>query len=189
MEKLLRFIIKPVSRTKPGLLILDRDGTLIEHVPYLKDMTQVIFKEGVFGALSKIQKLGYKLAIVSNQSIIGRGLASRQEVDSVNSYIRNEFDKNNIEISSIKICPHTEMDKCLCRKPKTQLGEELINEYSPAVDKVFMVGDQLVDMEFAQNLGIQAINISNKVNHSTGAAPFVKNWIEFENEILGNLIQ
>ncbi|MFM7978312.1 MAG: D-glycero-alpha-D-manno-heptose-1,7-bisphosphate 7-phosphatase, partial [Candidatus Fonsibacter sp.] len=168
--------------------MLDRDGTLIEHVPYLKDIAQVSFKEGVFGALSKIQDLGYTLAIVSNQSAIGRGLASREEVNKVNQFICKEFHKQKIYISAVKICPHTELDKCLCRKPNTLLGEELIRQFSPDTNKVFMVGDQIVDMEFADRLGITAINIENKVDGVNKKYDYVANWNEFEDKIVGNLI-
>ena len=171
-----------------GLIMLDRDGTLIKHVPYLNQVEQVEFMDGVFEALTAVIQKNYKLAIVTNQSAIGRGLATLQQVNKVNKFILEEFLARDISIGSIKMCPHTPEENCQCRKPKPYLGKLLINELKPDLNRIFMVGDKLIDMEFAINLGIKPINISNKVTSNIPSVEFAADWRDFQMNIVGKLI-
>ena len=96
-----------VNSEATGLIMLDRDGTLIKHVPYLNQIEQVVFMDGVFEALTSLIQKNYKLAIVTNQSAIGRGLATLEQVNKVNKFILEEFLARDISIESVKMCPHT----------------------------------------------------------------------------------
>ena len=171
-----------------GLIMLDRDGTLIKYVPYLNQVEQVVFMDGVFEALTAVIQKNYKLAIVTNQSAIGRGLATLEQVNKVNKFILKEFLARDIPIESIKMCPHTPEENCQCRKPKPYLGKLLINELKPDLNRTFMVGDKLIDMEFAINLGIRPINISSKVTSNIPPVEFAADWRDFQMNIVGKLI-
>ena len=171
-----------------GLIMLDRDGTLIKHVPYLNQVEQVVFMDGVFEALKALIQKNYKLAIVTNQSAIGRALATLEQVNKVNKFILKEFLARDIPIESIKMCPHTPEENCQCRKPKPYLGKLLINELKPDLNRTFMVGDKLIDMEFAINLGIRPRNISSKVTSNIPPVEFAADWRDFQMNIVGKLI-
>ena len=171
-----------------GLIMLDRDGTIIKHVPYLNQVEQVVFMDGVFEALKVLIQKNYKLAIVTNQSAIGRGLATLEQVNKVNNFILKEFLARDIPIESIKMCPHTPEENCQCRKPKPYLGKLLINELKPDLNRTFMVGDKLIDMEFAINLGIKPINISSRVTSNMSSVEFVSDWRDFQMNFIGKLI-
>ena len=171
-----------------GLIMLDRDGTLIKHVPYLNQVEQVEFMDGVFEALTELIKKKYKLAIVTNQSAIGRGLATLEQVNKVNKFILEEFLARDIPIESIKMCPHAPEENCQCRKPKPYLGKLLVNEIKPDLNRTFMVGDKLIDMEFAINLRIRPINISSKVTSNIPPVEFAADWRDFQMNIVGKLI-
>ena len=72
---------------KQAFVIFDRDGTLINHVHHLVDPELVQPKNDLSQALQLLQSYDFKLGIISNQSVIGRGLATNLDVDSVNSKI------------------------------------------------------------------------------------------------------
>jgi D-glycero-D-manno-heptose 1,7-bisphosphate phosphatase len=72
---------------KTPFVIFDRDGTFIEHVHYLAYPNLVKFKEGIIPSLISLQNNGFKFGIITNQSIIGRGLADYQTVNKINNKI------------------------------------------------------------------------------------------------------
>lgn len=151
---------------KRKYLILDRDGTIIRLVHHLKDPMLVEFIPGVANALVMLKGLGFRFGIISNQSVIGRGKASIQEVQAVNLRITNYFKKIGIEFDFFLFCPHKPEDNCLCRKPNTLLGESAIEEFSIDPRKSYMIGDAISDIEFGNRLGLRSIMISVEVPKS-----------------------
>ena len=145
---------------KSKYLILDRDGTIIRLVHHLKDPKLVEFIPGVANALEILKGLGFRFGIISNQSVIGRGKASIQEVKEVNLRITNFFKKNGIEFDFFLFCPHKPEANCPCRKPNTLLGETVIEEFSIDPGQSYMVGDAISDIEFGNRLGLKSILIS-----------------------------
>jgi D-glycero-D-manno-heptose 1,7-bisphosphate phosphatase len=151
---------------KRKYLILDRDGTIIRLVHHLKDPKLVEFIPGVANALEMLKGLGFRFGIISNQSVIGRGKASIEEVKAVNLRITNYFEKIGIEFDFVLFCPHKPEANCLCRKPNTLLGETAIEEFSIDPGKSYMVGDAISDIEFGSRLGLKSILISAEVPKS-----------------------
>ncbi len=148
---------------KRAYVVFDRDGTLIEHVHHLVDPGQVKLFNDVIPGLQEVASKGYRLGIVSNQSVIERGLASIERVNFINSVITNLLCTYHIEFDFILICPHKPESLCECRKPKTLLGERAISEFSLDPGKSFMVGDQVSDIEFGRKLGMKTIGIRNEL--------------------------
>ena len=70
---------------KTPFVIFDRDGTLIEYVHYLVDPNLVKFKEDIIQSFISLQKNGFKFGVITNQSVIGRGLADYQTVNKINN--------------------------------------------------------------------------------------------------------
>ena len=70
-----------------AFVLFDRDGTLIEHVHHLIDPDLVQFKNDLQSSLQILEKVGYRFGIISNQSVVGRGLASISDVERVNTKI------------------------------------------------------------------------------------------------------
>ena len=70
-------------------VIFDRDGTIIDHVHHLKDPELVRIKLDLVESLSKLRKAGFGFGMVTNQSIIGRGIATHQEVNAINEKVIN----------------------------------------------------------------------------------------------------
>lgn len=143
-------------------IIFDRDGTLIEHVHHLRDETQVVYTEGLFETLMELKSLNFKFGIVTNQSVIGRGLATTEIVESINhSITRNVFRRTGILFEFIKMCPHHPEDSCFCRKPRTGLIKREIEQGIVNAPSSYVVGDSATDMEFGKKIGATTIQILN----------------------------
>ena len=101
-----------------GLVLLDRDGTLIRDVPFLHDPSRVELLPGVGEGLAALQAAGFALAIVTNQQGIGLGYYTTQQMIAVNQQLFRALAPYGVRISKIYFCPHTAADRCSCRKPE-----------------------------------------------------------------------
>ena len=148
-------------------VFFDRDGTLIHEKPgtYLSDPARVVLYAPVKAALLRLQKAGFHLFIVSNQSGIGRGYFTQKEVNAVHARLRALL--HLVVIDDIVFCPHAPGQNCACRKPGTLLGEQLIKKYRIDVARSFMVGDKKADVDFGRALGFTSVLVTtaNGKNH------------------------
>lgn len=132
-------------------LFLDRDGVIVEYVPYLGKVEDVIIPQGAVEALRKWQEADYQLVIVTNQSGISRGYFSREDVDLIHQKIRNEYAKGGVKFTDILLCPHQPKDNCICRKPSPYLIKQYAQEFNIILEKSFFIGDADSDLECAIN--------------------------------------
>ncbi|MBX3170272.1 MAG: HAD family hydrolase [Candidatus Eremiobacteraeota bacterium] len=141
------------------LALLDRDGTLIEHVHYLSDPEQVrLLPETVEGLLA-LKRLNFRLVLVSNQSGVGRGYFDEHAVHRVNERMQELLRPHGAELDLMLFCPHAPQDHCPCRKPKTGMAEQACQLLSANLKGAIMVGDSDCDMELAQALGIPGYRV------------------------------
>lgn len=147
-------------------IVLDRDGTIIEHVHYLSEPELVTFKPDLIPALTTLGRKGFMFGVVTNQSVIGRGLASKEDVGAINQLITNFLKQHQIEISFFYVCPHIPEDSCNCRKPEIGLGLRAISDFDLSPSLSYMIGDQESDVLFGKNLGCSTIQISGNAKKS-----------------------
>ncbi len=153
-------------------LFLDRDGVVNIEKEYLYKIEDFEFFEGIFESLKKIQKLGYRIFIITNQSGIGRGYYTIEDFNILTSWMIKEFAKNAIEISQVEFCPHGPDDNCLCRKPKTGMIDNILKNYDIDLKNSWLVGDKNSDILCAKNAGIK-----NTIQVKSGH-PFLENESE-----------
>jgi D-glycero-D-manno-heptose 1,7-bisphosphate phosphatase len=145
-------------------IFLDRDGTLIKHIPYLTEPDKVELLPNVIEGLELLKELGFRFGIITNQSVIGRGLATKIEVDRVNAKVIHLLKSREIVISFVKVCPHKPSDLCFCRKPATKLGIDVVEEFGIDISSSYMVGDSESDISFGQNIGCHTVQIVTSPN-------------------------
>jgi histidinol-phosphate phosphatase family protein len=150
-------------------VIFDRDGTLIKHVHYLSEPNGVELSSNLISGLLLLKDNGFKFGIVTNQSIINRGFATVQQVESVNRRVKDLLELSGIVFEFIMYCPHTPEDMCYCRKPEPGLGLAAIKEFDIDQTSSFMVGDQHSDVIFGHAIGIQSIQVGDSVKKSLEA--------------------
>ena len=87
-------------------ILLDRDGTINIEKDYLYKIEDFEYEYGVIEALEIFQKKGYKLAVITNQSGIGRGYYSEEDFLKLTSFVENDLKKKGIIIEKTYYCPH-----------------------------------------------------------------------------------
>ena len=149
-------------------VIFDRDGTLIEHIHYLKDPNLVKLKPGTAAGMQLLLINKFRFGVITNQSIINRKIATEQEVIDTNNKVRDICGDFRAKFDFIYYCPHIPEENCNCRKPKTALGIQAMTKFNIDIKKSFYVGDQKSDIEFARNLGLTPILINHMKSGNFG---------------------
>ena len=155
--------------TKTGeskALFLDRDGVLIEYVPYLSHPDQVRIPQGSAEVLKKWQDAGYLLIVITNQSGIGRKYFSLNDVEAVHSRMYEEYAKFGVRFRDLFLCPHHPLDGCVCRKPSPYMVQQAAKKYAINLSQSFFVGDAPSDIECALNAGCEPILITSRLSNS-----------------------
>jgi D-glycero-D-manno-heptose 1,7-bisphosphate phosphatase len=138
-------------------LLLDRDGVIIEYIPYLSKPEQVKIPEDAGIALKKWQDAGYILTIFTNQSGVGRGYFTMNDVEAVHQRIFAEYAQFGVHFQKVLICPHQPQDNCDCRKPSPYLLKEYAQQSHINLAESFFIGDAPSDLECAIGSGCQPI--------------------------------
>jgi len=148
-----------VGRGFRGLVLLDRDGTLIRNVPFLHDPAKVEILPGVIDGLLKLQAAGLRLAIVTNQQGIGLGYYTAQDFIAVNQRLLRELGARGVRISKIYFCPHSLGEQCSCRKPATGMITRAMRDFDAAPERTFLAGDSDDDMQAGADAGCHTVRV------------------------------
>jgi D-glycero-D-manno-heptose 1,7-bisphosphate phosphatase len=140
-------------------LFLDRDGTLILDKHYLADPAGVEIIPGVRAALQRAHALGYKLFMLTNQSGIGRGYHTLDDVLLVNARMETLLALNSPLFAGICIAPESSEQPSLYRKPSPRYIQEMIAQHHLDPAQCAMVGDRASDVQAGLNAGIRAIAV------------------------------
>jgi HAD superfamily hydrolase (TIGR01662 family) len=134
-------------------VLLDRDGTLVHDVPYNGDPAAVAPMPGARQALDRLRAEGIPIAVISNQSGIGRGLLSTAEVAAVNARIESLLGP----FDGWFVCPHTDEAGCECRKPAPGLVRQAAAQLGVPAERCVVIGDIGSDVESATAAGAASI--------------------------------
>ncbi|WP_431165837.1 D-glycero-beta-D-manno-heptose 1,7-bisphosphate 7-phosphatase [Tenacibaculum halocynthiae] len=168
-------------------IFLDRDGVINKEVEYLHKIKDFQFIEGVFSSCKYLQKLGFNLIIITNQSGIGRGYYTKQDFNILNNWMLNQFKSQNINILDVLYCPHKPEDNCKCRKPKTGMLQIANKKYNVDKKKSWLIGDKESDIEAANSFGIaNTILVKNghKIDERYNKASFITSSIKHINDFI-----
>ena len=136
------------------LIICDRDGVINHDTPdYIKSVDEWLPISGSCQAIAKLYKHGYKIAIATNQSGIGRGLYDEHTYRKIEQKMIDAIQQEGGACDYIAFCPHTPEDNCQCRKPKTGMLQDIFQRSGIASDQCLFVGDSLRDIQAAQAAG------------------------------------
>jgi len=137
-------------------VFLDRDGTLNIEKPYLCDPDQLTLFPEVVPAMTQLIQLGYRLFIVTNQSGIGRGYYTLEDMHRVNARLIETLQPEGIEFDRIYLAPESPEEPSYGRKPSPNFLRDASREFGLQLDQSFMVGDKLSDLECGKNAGVRA---------------------------------
>ncbi len=133
-------------------IFLDRDGTINVEKHYLYKISDFEFMPGVIGALRELQKAGYILIIVTNQSGIARGYYTESDFRILNEWMLQVLKEQGVDIAHVYYCPHlpdAQIEKyrkeCQCRKPKLGMYQQAIDEFKIDLKSSYAIGDKMRD--------------------------------------------
>lgn len=160
----------PAPTGRPVRAVLfDRDGTLIEDVPYNGEPDKVRPLPGAADVLTALRAHGLKVGVVTNQSGVARGVLSEADVASVNARVEELLGP----IDTWQVCLHGPDDGCGCRKPAPGLVERAAAELGVDPAECVVVGDIGADVDAARAAGARAVLIPTPVTRAdeVAAAP------------------
>lgn len=139
-------------------VFLDRDGVLIENRPgYVRSWTDVSVLPGVPQALQALRRANFVLLIVSNQSVVGRGLMDLSAVQALQQQIEAELTRMGGGVDGAYLCPHAPEMNCDCRKPKPGLILQGAQDWQVDLSASFLIGDALSDLQAARAVGVRPV--------------------------------
>lgn len=148
---------------------LDRDGVLVEDVDLLTEASQIRIIPGVVEALQVIHEHGYLSVVVTNQTVISRGLSDESEIGALHDRLREQLvEAGAPPLSAFYVCPHhPHADvaryrvECACRKPKPGLLERASDEMGIDLSMSFMIGDRLSDVAAGKSAGCTTVLVES----------------------------
>lgn len=148
-----------MTAARRSAVFLDRDGTVIENVPYLADPSRVTLFGDSISALRRLQEAGYALVIVTNQSAVGRGLITLDQLAAVNDEMTRQFAAGGVRLDAIEFCPEAPIkgDRTTIehhdRKPGPGMLLRAALNLDLDLESSWMVGDMISDALAGENAG------------------------------------
>ena len=154
----------------PRYALLDRDGTIIVEKHYLKSVDELELLPHAIEGLRALAAQGYGLIVVSNQSGIGRGLVTVEQVEAIHAELKRRLSAGGVEIAAFYYCPHAPQDGCECRKPKTGMARQAMADFGFDPEKSLVIGDKASDIEFGRAIGARTVLVRTGYGHQHEAA-------------------
>jgi D-glycero-D-manno-heptose 1,7-bisphosphate phosphatase len=145
------------------LVVLDRDGVINkDSSEYIKSIEDWKLYESAVEAIRVFNKLQFKVVIATNQSGISRGFYNIELLLKINLLLQSKLYAVGAKIDSIFFCPHLPENKCLCRKPRPGMLNEISSRYSVNPNSIHFFGDSYKDFLAAKNIGAKFTLIDTK---------------------------
>jgi len=143
-------------------VFIDKDGTLVENVPYNVDPSLLRFMPGALDALASLQTAGYVLLLATNQAGLAHGLFTRSQLATLLAALRQRLQSEaGVLLLDAEVCPHAPgpggMPACLCRKPAPGMLLRAARRHGLDLQRSWMVGDTLDDVEAGRRAGCSTV--------------------------------
>jgi D-glycero-D-manno-heptose 1,7-bisphosphate phosphatase len=143
---------------------LDRDGTLNEEVNFVRTPEELEMLPGAAVSVRALNNRGIVVCIISNQSGIARGFFTEEDLVPIHTKLERELDRAGAWIDRIYYCPHHPTEGqppynvvCTCRKPGTGMLQQAALEFGLDLQRSFVVGDRIVDIQAGRAAGATTI--------------------------------
>jgi D-glycero-D-manno-heptose 1,7-bisphosphate phosphatase len=157
-----------VSVRRPAIF-LDRDGTLTrESADWIVAPEQLELLPGAGQALRELERLGFLRIVVTNQSVVARGLLGEDGLARIHARLLELLAAEHASLDALYYCPHHESEGvgiykrvCACRKPRPGLIERAAREHDVDLARSWVIGDALRDLEAGAALGVRGILVAS----------------------------
>lgn len=152
-----------MTSLKPAIF-LDRDGVVIEDSHYLGDTGRVRFVPGAPETIAELNRAGWAVVIVTNQSGVARGLFTLDAIGEVHDHLAELLSGYGARVDAFHFCPHhpeAELPEfravCECRKPKPGMLRRAARELGLDLAESWMIGDRVSDLEAGAAAGCRTV--------------------------------
>jgi histidinol-phosphate phosphatase family protein len=158
---------KPMQLEQAGAVFIDKDGTLVEDVPYNVDPAKLDFTPHAVDGLRLLAAHGWRLVIVTNQPGIALGRFDLAALHRLRDALEERLARHGIRLLDFLACPHAAhaATPCECRKPAPGLLQQAAQRHGLDLAASWMVGDILDDVEAGARAGCRTVLLD--VGHET----------------------
>lgn len=149
-------------------IFLDKDGTVLQDVPYNVDPANMIFAPGAAAGLARLALLGVPLYVITNQPGIALGRFCLDDLADMQQHLSQMFTQVGATLDGLYFCPHHPEGtvpqyacECECRKPAPGLLLHAAKQHGIDLARSWLIGDILNDIEAGNRAGCQTILIDN----------------------------
>jgi histidinol-phosphate phosphatase family protein len=169
----------PTEHARPGIptVLADKDGTLIEDLPYNVDPGRIRLAPSVADGLRRLGAEGIQVAIVTNQSGVARGYYGVGDLEEVARHLADQFAAAGGVLAGFYACPHLPGAQgpygiaCACRKPLVGLIRRAAADLDLDLPGTWMVGDTWMDVAAGRAAGCRTILVGPEVRYAHTLAP------------------
>lgn len=159
------------SRTRPRLVLLDRDGVLNEDRPdHVRSPEELVMIPGAAAAAGRLARAGCALAVVTNQSGLGRGYFTAATLQAIHAKLRRALEAEGARIDAFYIAPDPPWAPTARRKPGPGMILEALEQFGAAPAEAVMIGDALRDLQAAAATDVARILVRTGKGRATEEA-------------------
>lgn len=141
-------------------IFLDRDGVLNENrADHVKSRREFVWLPGALDALAALARQDRPIIVITNQSMVGRGIAQESVLDGIHARMCQEARAHGGRIDAVYACLHTPSDACPCRKPQPGLFHQAAVDHRIDLTRSILVGDAFTDYQAATAAGMAYIQV------------------------------
>jgi D-glycero-D-manno-heptose 1,7-bisphosphate phosphatase len=167
----MRFRQEADSDRLPAVFI-DKDGTLIEDIPFNADCSKIRLAPEAGNALRFLHQQGFEIILISNQSGIARGYLTMKDMETAYETLQELLNPFEVALTGFYFCPHDPQApaspysiSCRCRKPQPGLIEKAASDHHIDLKKSWMIGDILDDVSAGRRAGCRTVLLD--IGHET----------------------
>ncbi len=150
------------------LVMIDRDGVINEDSgEFIKSVAEWRPIAGSLEAIAALHRAGWRVAVVTNQSGIGRGLYDATALAAIHRHMLERVRAAGGDLAGIYYCPHLPEDGCECRKPRPGMFRALERELEVSVRGAPYIGDRISDVEAAEGIGARPMLVRTGTGATT----------------------
>jgi len=155
-------------------VFLDRDGTMIHEVQFLRRYEDLKWYPSTIDAIRLLNRAGFVVCVTTNQSGIGRGLFSEDDVRRIHLRMSQALDAARAHVHAWFYCPHHPeaaveafRQDCDCRKPRPGMIQSAAGQFAIDLARSFVVGDRMSDVGFAKSAGARGVLVRTGYGENT----------------------
>lgn len=138
--------------------MLDRDGVINDDsIDFIKNPDEWQPIAGSLEAIAQLNRHGFDVAVVTNQSGLARGLLDETTLGQIHDKMTDCVREQGGRLAGIYYCPHGPDSLCDCRKPRPGLLQQFAEEHQANLTETYVVGDSLRDLQAAEAVGAKPI--------------------------------